>query len=783
MAAAALRRSAKTTPSRSLTQSWPSNSDQVTEDGSRNPALVLASEQQQSSASMLALPQQQNQQAGTQMQSASSLDQPQIGLVQYQPSGTNPEPPTAHASGQYQPAGNNETPLAGEDLNSDAIVDAQLTHLISRDDAPQGQDAPNASDVPTPDAPTVHDIATPRRTVGGRCRKWCISAQPASGKRKCAACNLCGIRFTQGEARLQQCGSRETNHHYVHAHCVNGGLGHDHELFPKQATDQDAVDAVTRQRDTITRTAADTEVLLPVAQDAEQASTAAPPDDERDLFGREEALRMDEEIMDFQWFEHVTWDSIKDLRGTTYVQPPTRFKFALQQAQHAILRAIIHNNPTSSASESAWKALVLSSWLLLGRPAVNASESNCAHFLDARLELFGAEDWSALWAMVRSECDVAPVQNMARRTEKQQIQSRIRKVATLARTGEKGRALAAARNAPPVPVTEQIVQEIKSLYPALSYSEVAEQVPSTLRKMPRLSEPGPLGMRAEHWYDFGSLAGNSDLFVQVVAHIAAAAVPNSVLQYLRAGQITPLAKPTGGHRPLLMMSVLRRLALKTVMAAKKESVAKCAGPFQYGVGRPDGANTMIKTIQYLAEADNSRVLVALDLKAAFQNVSRRAMLHSIAQTDTDLAAVFSRWYTGITEHRMHYDSAYTKITANSGVDQGCPLSACGFSAVVDPTLHSIWLSFALSTTQAPNSSPTLMTGTCGSSRNASYRQLLLSQPLPDQSILLYSPPKHKSGKALAKTQFHRSSKARSRSHLVVWEDIYKSMEILNPALC
>ena len=46
---------------------------------------------------------------------------------------------------------------------------------------------------------------------------------------------------------------------------------------------------------------------------------------------------------------------------------------------------------------------------LLGRPAVNASESNCAHFLDARLELLWAEDWSALSAMVRAECDVAPV--------------------------------------------------------------------------------------------------------------------------------------------------------------------------------------------------------------------------------------------------------------------------------------------------------------------------------------------------------------------------------------
>ena len=63
--------------------------------------------------------------------------------------------------------------------------------------------------------------------------------------------------------------------------------------------------------------------------------------------------------------------------------------------------------------------------------------------------------------------------------------------------------------------------------------------------------------------------------------------------------------------------------------------------------------------------------------------------YSIEHTDADLAAVFSKWYTGTTEHRMHYDSAYTKISANSGVDQGCPLSASGFSAVVDPVLRSV----------------------------------------------------------------------------------------------
>ena len=226
MAAAGLgyRKSGKSR-AKSSTQGWSPNSGQAAEDESGSFVDVLVSEQgQQSSSSGLTLPQ-QHQQTRTHMQAASSLDQPQGGLVQCQPTGNNPAPPSMDALGQYQPTGNNETSLAGDDLNSDVIVNAQLTHLISRDDAAQGQDAPNVPDVLMPDAPAVHDIATPRRIIGGRCRKWCISARPASVKRKCAACCMCGIRFTHGEARLQQWSNRETNHHYLHAHCVNGVSG------------------------------------------------------------------------------------------------------------------------------------------------------------------------------------------------------------------------------------------------------------------------------------------------------------------------------------------------------------------------------------------------------------------------------------------------------------------------------------------------------------------------------------------------------------------------------
>ena len=58
--------------------------------------------------------------------------------------------------------------------------------------------------------------------------------------------------------------------------------------------------------------------------------------------------------------------------------------------------------------------------------------------------------------MVRAECYVAPLSSFSRKSAAEQKQSRVRS----------GRALAAARYAPPVPVTHQIVQEIKSLYPA-----------------------------------------------------------------------------------------------------------------------------------------------------------------------------------------------------------------------------------------------------------------------------------------------------------------------------
>ena len=80
-----------------------------------------------------------------------------------------------------------------------------------------------------------------------------------------------------------------------------------------------------------------------------------------------------------------------------------------------------------------------------------------------RRDFFNAEDWLALWAIVKAECDIASTAQRRPRSRAEQTEARVRKV--FARARDRRRALAAARNALPVPVARDIVQETTDLYP------------------------------------------------------------------------------------------------------------------------------------------------------------------------------------------------------------------------------------------------------------------------------------------------------------------------------
>ena len=187
----------------------------------------------------------------TPLRHSQEITQPAISQLtelytQYRERRDNEEELITEFMTQYQQTGEGQPTITGTDNQPQVLVSvasaqyqqtgecrmahffdaAQSTHPISSTEDADMQ--PNPA-TPRPDA---HDIATPRRSIGGRCRKWVVSTQdPAlSNKRTCAACTICSIQFAPGEPRLQQWGCRDAQRSYVHAQCIKGGLKTSHEL-------------------------------------------------------------------------------------------------------------------------------------------------------------------------------------------------------------------------------------------------------------------------------------------------------------------------------------------------------------------------------------------------------------------------------------------------------------------------------------------------------------------------------------------------------------------------
>ena len=123
-------------------------------------------------------------------------------------------------------------------------------------------------------------------------------------------------------------------------------------FLPKSDADIPLVQSLV---DSIKDEISDMKISLPQIQQGDQVENIIV--DEQEI--REERIRLEDDVLDVAWFANLGWDKILDLKGTTFVQIPARHKFAIQQAQHAIIRAIEHANNTNVSAESAWKVLIV----------------------------------------------------------------------------------------------------------------------------------------------------------------------------------------------------------------------------------------------------------------------------------------------------------------------------------------------------------------------------------------------------------------------------------------
>ena len=153
-------------------------------------------------------------------------------------------------------------------------------------------------------------------------------------------------------------------------------------------------------------------------------------------------------------------------------------------------------------------------------------------------------------------------------------------------------------------------------------------------------------------------------------------------------------------RPVAGGETLRKLTARALMRGHRDALLSAAGEFQFGAGRPAGAETLLHTVQAVAAHRPSHAWVQLDVANAFPSVSRRAVLEAVEEfapvllplAETFLRRTSSFLYLGA-------DGQGEELHATLGVEQGDVLGpllfAVGFRRPVETLRAALVVALSL----------------------------------------------------------------------------------------
>jgi len=139
-----------------------------------------------------------------------------------------------------------------------------------------------------------------------------------------------------------------------------------------------------------------------------------------------------------------------------------------------------------------------------------------------------------------------------------------------------------------------------------------------------------------------------------------------------ASRLIPLQQAEGKIRPIAIGEVFYRLLGRVATHESKEEAASFLAPTQMGIGVPDGVGVAAHALQEMAKAalspQTDKVLVALDIKSAFNSMFRAAILRSVKEKLPKLTRLFLWAYGEPTDLRD--STGNVMFQSASGVKQG-----------------------------------------------------------------------------------------------------------------
>ena len=146
-----------------------------------------------------------------------------------------------------------------------------------------------------------------------------------------------------------------------------------------------------------------------------------------------------------------------------------------------------------------------------------------------------------------------------------------------------------------------------------------------------------------------------------------------VQPFFAGASLTALDKKNGADvRQIAAGETLRRLISKCLCAKVKAAARSHFAPEQFGVATRGGTDRvihMLRTIYYQHVDDDDFVVLKVDLRNAFNNVSRAEMMTCV-ESSFPVLLPWVRWCYSSDSHLWYQD---WRLSSQEGVQQGDPL--------------------------------------------------------------------------------------------------------------
>ena len=111
-------------------------------------------------------------------------------------------------------------------------------------------------------------------------------------------------------------------------------------------------------------------------------------------------------------------------------------------------------------------------------------------------------------------------------------------------------------------------------------------------------------MTADHLRMILDSEADTAKFWRLAQDLARAAVPEKILDVIRLGQLTALAKPSGGIRGIVCGDIVRRLVARTMAQQLAPAVERATSPFQCALTTRAGGECIAHALQAFTDLDD-----------------------------------------------------------------------------------------------------------------------------------------------------------------------------------